>query len=132
MKYRIPDNIGEMCCATPWKSKGFTDDYSIMSDRVLKSLWEATDGGRLPVVCDASSCTEGLEVMREKVIKALEHKIVNGLKPGEPDFSRLRMYDAVQFRRRQHAGQADRVCSPAVDCTAPDLLHDSPGYSACV
>ncbi|BAI64767.1 FAD/FMN-containing dehydrogenase [Rothia mucilaginosa DY-18] len=97
VKYRIPDNIGEMCCATPWKSKGFTDGYSIMSDRVLKSLWEATDGGRLPVVCDASSCTEGLEVMREKVIKALEHKIVNGLKPGEPDYSRLRMYDAVQF-----------------------------------
>ncbi|WP_141756681.1 DNA alkylation repair protein [Rothia sp. HMSC069C01] len=51
----------------------------------------------LPVVCDASSCTEGLEVMRKKVIEALEHKIVNGLKPGEPDFSRLRMYDAVQF-----------------------------------
>ena len=97
VKYRIPDNIGEMCCSTPWKLKGFTDGYSIMSDRVLKSLWEATDGGRLPVVCDASSCTEGLEVMREKVIKALEHKIVNGLKPGEPDFSRLRMYDAVQF-----------------------------------
>ncbi len=97
VKYRIPDNIGEMCCSTPWKSKGFTDGYSIMSDRVLKSLWEATDGGRLPVVCDASSCTEGLEVMRKKVIEALEHKIVNGLKPGEPDFSRLRMYDAVQF-----------------------------------
>ena len=35
--------------------------------------------------------------MRKKVIEALEHKIVNGLKPGEPDFSRLRMYDAVQF-----------------------------------
>ena len=84
------------------------------------------------VPAEASSCTEGLEVMRKKVIEALEHKIVNGLKPGEPDFSRLRMYDAVQFRRRQHAGQADRVCSPAVDCTAPDLLDDSPGYSACV
>ena len=51
----------------------------------------------MAAVCDASSCTEGLEVMRQKVIKALEHKIVNGLKPGEPDFSRLRMYDAVQF-----------------------------------
>ena len=49
------------------------------------------------VPAEASSCTEGLEVMRKKVIEALEHKIVNGLKPGEPDFSRLRMYDAVQF-----------------------------------
>ena len=49
------------------------------------------------VPAEASSCTEGLEVMRKKVIEALEHKIVNGLKPGEPHFSRLRMYDAVQF-----------------------------------
>ena len=46
-----------------------------MSDRVLKALWQATDGGRIPIVCDASSCTEGLEVMRAKVAAALEHKI---------------------------------------------------------
>jgi D-lactate dehydrogenase len=30
---------------------------------VAASLWRATDGGRLPVVCDASSCTEGLGVL---------------------------------------------------------------------
>ena len=75
VKYRVPEGIDQMCCGTPWKSKGYTDGYSIMSDRVLKALWQATDGGRIPIVCDASSCTEGLEVMRAKVAAALEHKI---------------------------------------------------------
>ena len=32
--------------------KGYTDGYSIMSDRVLKALWQATDGGRIPIVCE--------------------------------------------------------------------------------
>ena len=48
VKYRIPEDIDQMCCGTPWKSKGYTDGYSIMSDRVLKALWEATDGGHIP------------------------------------------------------------------------------------
>ena len=45
VKYRVPEGIDQMCCGTPWKSKGYTDGYSIMSDRVLKALWQATDGG---------------------------------------------------------------------------------------
>jgi D-lactate dehydrogenase len=58
-----PDGIPSLCCGTPWKSKGLTAGYAVMSERVVSSLLEATDAGRLPVVCDASSCTEGLEVM---------------------------------------------------------------------
>ena len=36
-----------------------------MKARVASSLLAATRGGELPVVCDASSCTEGLEVLLE-------------------------------------------------------------------
>ena len=97
VKYRVPEGIDQMCCGTPWKSKGYTDGYSIMSDRVLKALWEATDGGRIPIVCDASSCTEGLEVMRAKVAAALEHKITHGLGAGEADYAQLKLIDSVQF-----------------------------------
>ncbi|GGQ86449.1 (Fe-S)-binding protein [Streptomyces flaveolus] len=32
-----------------------------MAARTLGALWQASDRGRLPVVCDASSCTHGLE-----------------------------------------------------------------------
>lgn len=54
-----PDGLDALCCGTPWKSKGLTAAAGVR-DRVLAALWAATDSGRLPVVCDASSCTEGL------------------------------------------------------------------------
>ncbi|WP_418605597.1 hypothetical protein [Georgenia sp. SUBG003] len=31
-----------------------------MARKVAEEVWELTDGGRLPLVCDASSCTHGL------------------------------------------------------------------------
>ncbi|WP_418001297.1 FAD-binding and (Fe-S)-binding domain-containing protein [Microbacterium psychrotolerans] len=60
---RTPDDLPSLCCGTPWKSKGLTQGYAVMKDRVVNSLLLATAGGRLPVVCDASSCTEGLHVL---------------------------------------------------------------------
>lgn len=75
-----PDDLPSLCCGTPWKSKGQTEGYAVMTARVAASLTRATDGGRLPVVCDASSCTEGLEVL-------LESAIASG----------IRVIDAVSF-----------------------------------
>jgi D-lactate dehydrogenase len=56
----IPSDIDSLCCGTPWSSKGLPDGAAIMRDRVLASLRAATRDGELPIVCDASSCTEGL------------------------------------------------------------------------
>lgn len=58
-----PPDLPSLCCGTPWKSKGLTDGYGEMQARVIASLRAATRDGELPVVCDASSCTEGLEVL---------------------------------------------------------------------
>ncbi|GAA4991092.1 FAD-binding and (Fe-S)-binding domain-containing protein [Yinghuangia aomiensis] len=60
LKVAVPPRTGSTCCGTPWKSKGLSDGYREMRVRVEHLLMEATTGGRLPVVCDASSCTEGL------------------------------------------------------------------------
>ncbi|MFP3514346.1 hypothetical protein SB775_33145, partial [Peribacillus sp. SIMBA_075] len=50
-----------------------------MKGRVTASLLRATRDGQLPVVCDASSCTEGLRILLEsaqesgvRVIDAVE------------------------------------------------------------
>ena len=75
-----PDDLPSLCCGTPWKSKGLTDGYAAMKVRVVASLSSATRGGELPVVCDASSCTEGLHVLLEAA--------------GELG---IRVIDAVQF-----------------------------------
>lgn len=56
---RVPENIESLCCGTPWSSKGYAKGHQSMSDRVRESVRAATDGGRLPVISDAASCTEG-------------------------------------------------------------------------
>ena len=76
----VPDGVDSLCCGTPWSSKGISAGHAQMSRRVLAALREATDGGRLPVVCDASSCTEGLV----KIVKS------------DPD-AHITVIDAVQF-----------------------------------
>jgi len=75
-----PSDAPSLCCGTPWKSKGLTDGYDTMKKKVVASLREATRNGELPVVSDASSCTEGLHVLLEAA--------------GEAG---IRVIDAVQF-----------------------------------
>lgn len=62
-----PKNINHLCCGTPWKSKGLSAGFTDMARRTTQSLLDASDGGRLPVVSDNSSCTEGLLHALERV-----------------------------------------------------------------
>lgn len=63
IRLRTPERLESMCCGTPWKSKGMTAGWEHMRGLVVPALTEATEGGRLPVIVDASSCTEGLDIM---------------------------------------------------------------------
>ncbi len=65
LRLLVPERIESMCCGTPWSSKGIAKGYAEMRARVLPALRAASDGGRLTVVCDASSCTEGFRHMVE-------------------------------------------------------------------
>ena len=82
-----PEGVADMCCGTPWKSKGHHAGYQTMTDRVLPALLAASRGGELPIVCDAASCTEGLEVMAERAQAA------------GPQYVKLRFVDSVAFTR---------------------------------
>lgn len=81
----IPDGLSSMCCGTPWKSKGYSEGYESMTTTVLPALLAASDGGRIPIVCDAASCTEGLETMQQLATAA------------GGDYAALRFVDAVEF-----------------------------------
>jgi D-lactate dehydrogenase len=56
----IPDDAAGHCCATPWSSKGYQRGQRFMARRTAHALLRWSEGGRLPVVIDASSCTHGL------------------------------------------------------------------------
>ena len=56
----IPPDVGGRCCGTPWTSKGYREGARRMANHTLDAMWRWSDGGALPIVCDASSCTLGL------------------------------------------------------------------------
>ncbi|MBA0052447.1 FAD-binding oxidoreductase [Streptomyces sp. AJS327] len=64
----IPDGVRGTCCATIWHSKGYAEGNAVMANRVVEAAWQWTDGGELPLVVDASSCTLGLA---EEVVPSL-------------------------------------------------------------
>jgi D-lactate dehydrogenase len=56
----IPDDVAGHCCGVPFGSKGYTDAEESMRAHTIAAIERWTDGGKLPVVIDANSCTQGL------------------------------------------------------------------------
>ena len=89
----VPDSIDSLCCATPWTSKGMTRGRDAMASIVIPAVRKASDDGRLPIVCDASSCTEGLQRMlaAEEDLRVVDcvqfvaERILPLLSPGGPE-----------------------------------------------
>ncbi len=61
LRITIPEGIESLCCGTPWKSKGYVEGYDVMQQKVLDSMINASDSGRIPIVTDAASCSHGLQ-----------------------------------------------------------------------
>ncbi len=65
----IPPDAPGHCCGTPWASKGHPQGQRWMAAHTAEALWRWSDGGRLPIVIDASSCTGGV---RDELPAALD------------------------------------------------------------
>src|ERR1700761_7706657 len=65
----IPSDVAGLCCSTPWRSKGYHRGHEYMAHTVADAMWRWSDGGTLPIVVDAASCTLGL---KEDVTTELE------------------------------------------------------------
>jgi D-lactate dehydrogenase len=93
-----PAELPDLCCGTPWRSKGMKAGYVEMTSRVLPALWLASEQGTLPVVCDAASCTEGLRQMLESELStAATVTTVTTVTAGGGRYAALRVVDAVEF-----------------------------------
>ena len=92
----VPPGIDKLCCGTPWSSKGLVAGEATMHRKTLAALRAATRDGELPIVCDASSCTEGLRHTIETdpsdkpmtIIDSVEFALTHIL-PHLPDHAKL-------------------------------------------
>ena len=57
----IPEDIDQLCCATPWSSKGLTQGFEEMALKTSTSIMKHLKDPALEVVSDASSCSQGLQ-----------------------------------------------------------------------
>ncbi len=85
----IPDDVGGMCCGTVWHSKGYARGNTYMANAVIAHLWRWTDGGRLPVIVDATSCTYGLVHEVEPYLEG----------PAVAQHAALTIIDSIQWAR---------------------------------
>ena len=53
-----PSDMGRLCCGMPFESKGLVRQADEKTAELNRALLKASQGGRLPVLCDTSPCIE--------------------------------------------------------------------------
>jgi D-lactate dehydrogenase len=56
----VPNDIKGSCCGQIFSSKGFSDAYRFTVNETFEKLWGNTEGGKISVVFDVTSCTQSL------------------------------------------------------------------------
>ena len=54
----VPSDVAGSCCGLPWSSKGFQAAHRHKANEMVERLWEWSGEGELPVMIDATSCTQ--------------------------------------------------------------------------
>jgi D-lactate dehydrogenase len=100
----IPDDVAGLCCSTPWASKGYKQGHEWMAAAMVDAMWKWSDGGQLPIVIDAVSCTHGLiddvgshldDEHRQRFEKVTMHDAIEWVHQLLPSLKVTRKYDSA-------------------------------------
>lgn len=92
----FPPRMESLCCGTIWESKGMPELADQKTAELEEALWQASEQGRYPVLCDQSPC---LHRMRARI-------------------KRMKMYEPAEFI---YTFLADRLIFTPTD--RPVVLH---------
>ncbi len=100
----FPEGMEKMCCGTIWESKGMLDIADRKTAELEEALWQASQQGRYPVVCDQSPC---LHRMRKCI-------------------TRMQLYEPVEFiweylRERLEFTPIDRRIALHFTCSTREM-----------
>lgn len=83
---QLAENLLANCCGQPFSSKGFNHAYSHTANLWVEKAWQGTKQGKLPIVCDLSSCTYTLLQSEYALTPQNKEK-----------FRKLTLFDSVDF-----------------------------------
>lgn len=56
----VPRETYGLCCSQIWEHKGDRPGQRIAANRIVEAFWRMSSEGRLPILCDTTSCTHTL------------------------------------------------------------------------
>ena len=70
----FPEGLEKLCCGTIWESKGIFDIADRKTAELDEALWQASEQGKYPVVCDQSPCLHRMRkcITRMKLYEPVE------------------------------------------------------------
>ncbi len=68
----FPEQMNQLCCGTPWESKGFMDVADMKSSELEAALLIASNQGEYPIFCDTSPCIYRMKKVMDKKLKLFE------------------------------------------------------------
>jgi len=68
----FPEGMSNLCCGTPWESKGLIKHANQKSSELEAALVQASEGGKYPVLCDTSPCLYRMRRVMDKGLKLYE------------------------------------------------------------
>jgi D-lactate dehydrogenase len=60
----VPGDIKGSCCGQVFSSKGFEKAFRLTANETVKKLWKYSDGGKIAIITDVTSCTQTLRTYR--------------------------------------------------------------------
>ncbi len=124
-----PGNLDRLCCGQAFESKGLADLADAKSEEMAAALLAASEGGRLPVVMDASACTQRLKRVlagRLEVLDSIEflHDAVLPRLEVTPQARPVLVHINCSARRM---GLADKMVALARACATEAVVPDGVG-----
>ncbi len=108
---RFPSDLADLCCGLSFESKGFPRLADEKARELERALLAATEGGRLPVVCDTSPCTQRMKGMIDPRIAIFD----------SIEFVHDRLMDRLRFAPREGAVALHVTCSATKMALEPRL-----------
>lgn len=68
----FPKGMKNLCCGTPWESKGFAETADMKSRELEQALLVASAEGKYPVLCDTSPCLYRMRKVMDSRLKLYE------------------------------------------------------------
>lgn len=86
IKMSLPDVSG-LCCSQIWEHKGDKAGKVFMANKTIDAFWEMSKEGKVPIVCDTTSCTHTL-------LSDVEHDLTG---ENKEKYQKLKIIDICQW-----------------------------------